>query len=418
MSSYLHVENIPDTGSIYVREDGHLYKVNENASAGVNSASNPKPSRLFSKGFSVELCMNRENDNGRTDHFIFTYTKEGNLRYSVKSLFSIVLSYVADNINHVDSLNGFPEQIAEKLFCAANTRQKFAEPRTGLSALQKFIDAYGNLVLRTLCLNNCYLLISEKLEEIKSFQGLICLDLSCCKLGDGHDLLQHTTSETLSSLTRLLLKDNCLSDAGLRKMTAPVRVMKRGLENLTVLDLSYNPGITNMGLRYLLCFKKLNYLDVSGTDIKNTKAAICEIQTQMGLIHSEVPLKEFDHNSCKTQGWAEQIILQWEQEVLEKNKPEKIIKSRTAAEHFYGKRRRPETPFESRLGEKERDTSENLQFYKGSAKMSDFPLQNMKTEMTEEFLNKKRAAVEKKEKRSQSKNSSFSVADWDLLNSY
>lgn len=155
MSSYLCVENTHDRGPVYIREDGYLYKVNENASAGVNnSASIPRPSRLFSKGFSVELCMNRENDNGRTDHFIFTYTKEGNLRYSVKSLFSLVLSYVADNINHVDSLKGFPEQIAEKLFYAANARQKFAEPRIGLGALQKFTDAYGNLVLQTLCLKN------------------------------------------------------------------------------------------------------------------------------------------------------------------------------------------------------------------------------------------------------------------------
>lgn len=39
-------------------------------------------------------------------------------------------------------------------------------------------------------------------------------------------------------MKRLLLKDNSLSDAGLRRMTAPVRVLKKGLENLLVLDLS------------------------------------------------------------------------------------------------------------------------------------------------------------------------------------
>ncbi|KAJ7332694.1 hypothetical protein JRQ81_014874 [Phrynocephalus forsythii] len=399
MSSYLCVENFHERGPVYVRENGCLYEVNENTPAGVKkSASNPRPSRLFSKGFSVELCMNRENDNGRTDHFVFTYTKEGNLRYSAKSLFSLVLSYVADNINHVDSLKSFPEQIAEKLFYAANARQKFAEPRTGLSALQKFTDAYGNLVLRTLCLKNSYLLISEKLEEIKSFQDLTCLDLSCCKLGDGHDLLGHITSEMLSSLTRVLLKDNCLSDAGLRKMTAPVRVMKRGLENLSVLDLSYNPGITSTGLRYLHCFKRLNYLDISGTDIKHTKAAICEVQTQMGLIHSEVYLKEFDHSSCKTRGWAEQTILQWEHEVIDKIKPEENLKSRTAAQHFYGKRRRTEEPFGSLLGEREKETSENLQFYRGSTEMSDFPLRNRKTEMAEELQNKKGLQLSRKER--------------------
>lgn len=40
------------------------------------------------------------------------------------------------------------------------------------------------------------------------------------------------------SVKRLLLKDNSLSDAGLRRMTAPVRVLKKGLDNLLVLDLS------------------------------------------------------------------------------------------------------------------------------------------------------------------------------------
>lgn len=43
-----------------------------------------------------------------------------------------------------------------------------------------------------------YLLISEKLEEIKSFRDLMCLDLSCCKLGDEHELLEHLTKEALS----------------------------------------------------------------------------------------------------------------------------------------------------------------------------------------------------------------------------
>lgn len=43
---------------------------------------------------------------------------------------------------------------------------------------------------------------------------------------------------TSLSVKQLLLKDNALSDAGLRRMTAPVRVLKKGLQNLLVLDLS------------------------------------------------------------------------------------------------------------------------------------------------------------------------------------
>ncbi|XP_044286295.1 leucine-rich repeat-containing protein 42 [Varanus komodoensis] len=419
MSCCVYTENFPDRGSVYVRENGQLYKVNQVSGGVHNCAPNPRPSKLFSEGFSVELCVNRENDNGRTDHFIFTYTKEGNLRYSAKSLFSLALSYIADNINHVDSMIGFPEQIAEKLFYAADVRQKFTEPGTGLGALQKFTDAYGNLVLRTLCLKNSYLVISEKLEEIKSFRDLICLDLSSCKLGDEHELLEHITSERLSSLTQLLLKDNCLSDIGVRKMTAPVRIMKRGLENLSVLDLSCNPGITNKGLKYLCSFKKLNYLDLSGTGLKDKKAAICWIQTQIGLFRSEVPLKEFDHNSCKTEGWAEQTILQWEHAILEAIRPQENLNSRGAVQSFYGKRLKAEGPLEYPTTTRESNFV-NLQFYKGREEMSSFSFLKGKPEINEELIikHKKKDAVEQKEQNFKSNNSSFSKADWDLLNSY
>ncbi|XP_053104190.1 leucine-rich repeat-containing protein 42 [Hemicordylus capensis] len=417
MSCHLHAESNPDMGPVYVRENGQLYRVNQIPGVKTIHAPKPRPSRLFSKGFSVELCMNRENDNGRPDHFIFTYTKEGNLRYSAKSLFSLVLSYIADNIHHVESLIDFPEQIAEKLFYAAEARQKFTEPRTGLGALQKFIDAYGSSVLQTLCLKNKYIVISEKLEEIKSFRDLTCLDLSCCKLGDEHELIEHLTSEALTSLTQLILKDNCLSDAGLRKMTAPVRVMKRGLEHLSMLDLSSNPKITNMGVVYLLCFKKLKYLDLSGTGLKDMKAAVHRIQTQIGLVHSEVPLKEFDHSSCKTEGWAEQTVLQWEHAILEAIKPEGSLKSRAAAQRFYGKRVRTEEPFKPPLGGRNRAT-QNLQFYKERVKVSHFSSLKGKIEMSEEFQDKRGTSFEHKEESFTSQHFSLSGEDWDLINSY
>ncbi|XP_048352329.1 leucine-rich repeat-containing protein 42 isoform X1 [Sphaerodactylus townsendi] len=414
MSDFLHAENNPDVGSVYIRENGELYKLNP-VSGGVNNAvTKPKPSRLFSKRFSVELCMYKENDNGRTDHFIFTYTKEGNLRYSAKSLFSLVLSFIADNIHHVDSLIGFPEQIGEKLFYAADARQRFTEPRTGFRALQKFIDAYGSLVLQVLCLRNRYLVISEKLEEIKSFRDLTCLDLSYCKLGDDHELLEHITKETLSSLIRLLLKDNCLSDSGLRKMTAPVRVMRKGLENLSILDLSYNPGITNKGVSFLLSFKKLNYLDLSGTGIKDRKVAIQRIQAQIDLVYSEVPLKEFDH-SCKTEGWAEQTLLQWEHIILEAIMPQRSLKSRKAAQRFYGKRPRTEEPFESPLGEEHRKTCGNLQFYKETVQMCSLPLLKKKTE---ELQCERTPSAELKEQSLTTRHLGLLREDWDLLNMY
>lgn len=48
----------------------------------------------------------------------------------------------------------FPEQIAEKLFSAAEARQSIQEPGAGLRASRKFTEAYGSLVLCSLCLRN------------------------------------------------------------------------------------------------------------------------------------------------------------------------------------------------------------------------------------------------------------------------
>lgn len=173
MSYWLRSESHADAGPIYVRERGQLHVVSP-AAGGVRNA---RPLRLFSGGFSVELCLNGEDDRARrprTDHFIFTYTKEGNLRYSAKSLFSLVLGYISDNVDHVDSLVGFPEQIAEKLFSAAEARQKFTEPVTGLRALQKFTEAYGSLVLCSLCLRNRYV-------HSVTHQHLLSFLLACFK---------------------------------------------------------------------------------------------------------------------------------------------------------------------------------------------------------------------------------------------
>ncbi|KAM9108828.1 leucine-rich repeat-containing protein 42 isoform 2-T2 [Megaptera novaeangliae] len=390
MSYYLNSENHLDPGPVYVRENGQLHMVNLALDGVRSSLQKPRPFRLFPKGFSVELCMNREDDTAqkeKTDHFIFTYTREGNLRYSAKSLFSLVLGFISDNVDHIDSLIGFPEQIAEKLFSAAEARQKFTEPGAGLRALQKFTEAYGSLVLCSLCLRNRYLVISEKLEEIKSFRELTCLDLSCCKLGDEHELLEHLTNEALSSVTQLHLKDNCLSDAGVRKMTAPVRVMKRGLENLTLLDLSCNPEITDAGIGYLFSFRKLNCLDISGTGLK--------------------------------------IVLQWERVTLEAVKPRETSEPGAAAQHFYGKRARTEAPVKCHLADAHMNSSEKLQFYKEKAPDCHGPLLKHEALSSQESKKSKKRAFEEPEKeQSNSAQSSkqkyvcLAVEDWDLLNSY
>ncbi|XP_069848822.1 leucine-rich repeat-containing protein 42-like [Dipodomys merriami] len=428
MAYYLKSENHLDPGPIYVRENGQLHMVNLALDGVRSSLQKSKPFRLFPKGFSVELCMNREDDTAqkeKTDHFIFTYTREGNLRYSAKSLFSLVLGFISDNVDHIDSLIGFPEQIAEKLFSAAEARQKFTQPGAGLRALQKFTEAYGSLVLCSLCLRNRYLVISQKLEEIKSFRELTRLDLSCCKLGDEHELLEHLTNEALSSVTQLHLKDNCLSDAGVRKMTAPVRVMKRGLENLTLLDLSCNPEITDAGIGYLLSFRKLNCLDISGTGLKDIKAVKHKLQTRIGLVHSQVPLKEFDHSNCKTEGWADQIVLQWERVTVESMQPQKNMDLRKTTLNFYQTRALMEASRKCPLADTHMNSSGKLQFYREKASDCHGPSLKHEASLGQETKKSKKRAFEESEpeqnnspQSSKQKYVCLTVEDWDLLNSY
>lgn len=128
-----------DSGTVYVRERGNLRRVNDIVLAQAKPASSCRRTNPFAP---------------RKEHFIFTYNAEGSLRYTTKSLFDITLLFVVDNIQHVDSLVGFPEQIGDRLFAAAEENRVFQNADMCPKALQLFSDAYGSMVLGSLCLRN------------------------------------------------------------------------------------------------------------------------------------------------------------------------------------------------------------------------------------------------------------------------
>lgn len=143
-------------GNVYIREKGELRFVSPPGN--VPQFSRPKSScNLFAKAFSVSLCIDSfppAKCRKRNDHFVFTYDSGGSLRYTAKSLLDISLLFIADNIEHVDSLDGFPEQMAAKLFTVAEAKEKFAETSTSVRGLQVFSEAYGELVLKSVCLRD------------------------------------------------------------------------------------------------------------------------------------------------------------------------------------------------------------------------------------------------------------------------
>lgn len=128
-----------DGSTIYVRERGNLRRVSDIVLA------QPKQGSSCRRTHPLVL---------RKKHFIFTYNSEGSLRYTTKSLFDITLLFVADNIHHVDSLVGFPEQIGDKLFAAAEENHVFLNTDVASKAMKLFSDAYGGMVLGSLCLRN------------------------------------------------------------------------------------------------------------------------------------------------------------------------------------------------------------------------------------------------------------------------
>ncbi|XP_017346653.1 leucine-rich repeat-containing protein 42 [Ictalurus punctatus] len=346
-------------GSVYVREKGELHLVNPTGN--VPQYHRPKSSyKLFDKDFSVRLCIDRfppAKCKKRKDHFVFTYNSEGSLRYTAKSLLDISLLFIAGNIEHVDSLIGFPEQMADKLFAAAEAKQKFVEPSTSVRGLQVFSEAYRELVLKSLCLRDRCLLLSERMEEIRVFHYLETLDLHGCRLGDCHDFFSHLTSEACSRLVKLFLGANDLSDKGLQRLTAPIRVMKRGLENLQHLDLSSNP-LTEKGLGYLTCFQKLRELNISDTKVEANASLKSFFRNKMSMVFSASRLQTFTHSACKTDGWAEEVINQWETKAAEL--PQKNPKPRTNAFQFYGREKFARESLRSACNDSRREDETNV----------------------------------------------------------
>lgn len=344
-----------DSSTIYVRERGKLRRVSDIVLA------QPKP---------VSSCRRTNPLVLRKEHFIFTYNAEGSLRYTTKSLFDITLLFVADNIHHVDSLVGFPEQIGDKLFAAAEENRVFLNADISPKALQLFSDAYGELVLGSLCLRNRFPLFHERMDEIKTFHSLKSLDLFGCRLGDDHEIFPHLTSSSLSSsLIQLFIGGNNLSDVGLQRLTAPIRMMRKGLDCLQCLDVSYN-SFSERALRYLTCLPKLEKLDLSGTGLKLGTRLKTTIWDLLGFIYSEKPLDAFDHSRCKTEGWAEQVVNQWETSSSQMPKQKKIDESRTSALRFFGRQKfvREVLNAAPLICEKEEEAKrERLHFYRPAA---------------------------------------------------
>ena len=107
------------------------------------------------------------------------------------TLLDLCINYVAKNINHVDSLIGFPEMIAEKIFKAVKENKILLECHFTDRAkiLNLFDAAYGPLILSELLLRNTFV-VQDYVDSLVVLHHLRKVDIGGCQLGDSHDLIQ------------------------------------------------------------------------------------------------------------------------------------------------------------------------------------------------------------------------------------
>ncbi|XP_067678606.1 leucine-rich repeat-containing protein 42-like [Haliotis asinina] len=246
-----------------------------------------------------KLCNRRENcDISQSD-------EETTQVEPVTSLMEHCIIFVANNLDFVDSFVGFPDIIGERIFQTALSLDKFSGTISSIEAnVSPFSAAYGNIVLDSLSLSGEHLVINSYLETISLFTDLSKLDVSCCGLGDDHELLQHLSQ--LHSLQVLNLRCNAMTDNGMRKLTAPARMFKQGLQMLRNIDISRNQ-LTERGVKYLSSLPMLKIVHLSENKIKK----------HSHLRQQDFYLSDKMEELCKevfdigTHGWATPVIQAW-----------------------------------------------------------------------------------------------------------
>jgi len=229
-----------------------------------------------------------------------------NNTYNPQLLFRICLDYVAKNISMVESLDGFPDIVGEELFKKVQQNGGFgSDPKN----LKLFCEAYGILVLSKLSLTSAHILTSNYLEYLQLFVYLTELDVSQCRLGDSHELLSYIAH--LHGLTKLSLKENCLSDTGIRKLTIPQRLLRGGLGNLSILDLSLNPSITDDSIKHVIKLNSLTALNLSGTKV-TFGYGVPQLMNHTNLcLAMDVDHFKSGQVFTVTEGWAVGVIDDW-----------------------------------------------------------------------------------------------------------
>ena len=220
------------------------------------------------------------------------------------TLRELSMQFVAQNASSIDSLDGFPSEIAKEIFHRCVDKFKdFSNGPEQCNILELFIKSYPDEFLIS-----CTFSRLETLSELDNhmpiiLRGLQRLDISGCKIGDAHDILP--LLRTCERLVALSIADNNLTYKGLRSLcgTLPSQTMQ-----LEYLDVSNNTSISNVGItKYVTRLTSIQRIlvSVSPNDIKEWNINL--LKEGFGSQKCAIVQEVFEN-----EGWAEQIITNWE----------------------------------------------------------------------------------------------------------
>lgn len=228
------------------------------------------------------------------------------------SLYDQSMSVVAANTEFLESLEGFPDEMAIQIWNAAVQLKMLDSPGIKTSqTLATFADAYPDLMLSQVVISNLFLINDYHTDLLQLLRGTVKLDLSDIGLDDDHDMIKDL--QHLDNLAILVLQKNDLSDIGVRNLVMPC-VGGKKMKQLEYIDVSNN-RITRKGLQRLTLIKSLRRIVYSPDDFSQKEGA----EVLIGFhVKSRPTLEKF-----QSDGLATELIKRWLSIVGEKRKPTK-----------------------------------------------------------------------------------------------
>ena len=226
---------------------------------------------------------------------------------NLQSLKELCIECIAHNFDLVDCFKGLPDIIGKDIFDCVIKCISFDDLQIDLhgkwkKVIRVFVAAYGSCILKSFNLSQKWLFLAVNSEIMFSFVMLQELDLSSCRLGNSHDIIFFVGK--LDFLQKLSLRNNSLTNCGIKNLTAFRRRAKKGLLRLKVLHVESN-NITSDVLMYL---QLLPNLEIITADLNVSGCFVSNIKTDSEVKFRKCYCKN-DHDpnvfrKCSNEGWV------------------------------------------------------------------------------------------------------------------